>query len=39
MNRPGFEKSPAIGQLFDHARGLAAETGFGLKELKAATAT
>lgn len=34
MNRPGYEKSPAIAALFDHARSLAAEIGFELKDLK-----
>lgn len=30
MNRPPFEKTPAIAALFDHAAGLAAEIGFEL---------
>jgi len=34
LNRPGYEKSPAIAQLFEHARGLAAEIGFELQDLK-----
>jgi glutamate carboxypeptidase len=34
MNRPGYEKSPEIAALFEHARGLAAEIGFELKDLK-----
>lgn len=33
LNRPGYEKSPAIQALFDHARGLAAEIGFDLQDL------
>jgi glutamate carboxypeptidase len=34
LNRPGYEKSPAIAQLFEHARGLAEEIGFDLRDLK-----
>ncbi len=34
LNRPGYEKSSAIAQLFEHARGLAAEIGFDLQDLK-----
>jgi glutamate carboxypeptidase len=33
LSRPGYEKSPAIQALFDHARGLAAEIGFDLQDL------
>jgi glutamate carboxypeptidase len=34
LNRPGYEKSDAIAQLFEHARGLAGEIGFELHDLK-----
>jgi glutamate carboxypeptidase len=34
MNRPGYEKDARIGALFEHARGLAAEIGFDLQDLK-----
>ncbi len=34
INRPGYEKTPAIAALFDHARMLAAEIGFVLEDLK-----
>ncbi len=34
LNRPGYEKSPEIEALFQHARGLAAEIGFDLQDLK-----
>ncbi|WP_375398011.1 M20 family metallopeptidase [uncultured Sphingomonas sp.] len=34
VNRPGYEKSPAIAALFEHARALAAEIGFKLQDLK-----
>ena len=34
INRPGYEKSPEIAALFDHARRLAAEIGFDLQDLK-----
>jgi len=34
LNRPGYEKSPAIEALFQHARRLAAEIGFDLQDLK-----
>lgn len=34
INRPGYEKSPAIAALFGHARALAAEIGFALEDLK-----
>ncbi len=34
LNRPGYEKSDAIAQLFEHARGLAGEIGFELRDLK-----
>jgi glutamate carboxypeptidase len=34
LNRPGYEKSDAIAQLFEHARGLAGEIGFDLQDLK-----
>ncbi|MBO1076196.1 M20/M25/M40 family metallo-hydrolase [Roseomonas marmotae] len=34
LNRPGYEKSDAIAWMFDHARGLAAEIGFDLRDLK-----
>ncbi len=33
MNRPAFTKSDAIAQLFEHARGLAAEIGIDLQDL------
>ena len=33
LNRPGFEKTPAIAQLLEHARLLAAEIGFDLQDL------
>jgi len=33
LNRPGFEKTPAIAELLEHARGLAAEIGFDLQDL------
>ncbi len=33
LNRPGYEKSPEIARLFDHAKGLAAEIGFELRDL------
>jgi glutamate carboxypeptidase len=33
LNRPGYEKSVQIQALFDHARGLAAEIGFDLRDL------
>ena len=33
MNRPAFTKSPGIAQLFEHARGLAAEIGIDLQDL------
>ncbi|WP_159999196.1 M20 family metallopeptidase [Roseomonas sp. 18066] len=33
LNRPGFEKTPAIAQLLAHAQGLAAEIGFDLQDL------
>jgi glutamate carboxypeptidase len=33
LNRPGYEKSPEIAKLFDHAKQLAAEIGFELKDL------
>lgn len=34
VNRPGYEKTPAIAALFAHARALAAELGFELLDLK-----
>jgi glutamate carboxypeptidase len=34
MNRPGYEKDAHIAALFEHARGLAAEIGFELRDLK-----
>jgi glutamate carboxypeptidase len=34
LNRPPYEKTPAIASLFEHARGLAAEIGFELADLK-----
>lgn len=34
VNRPGYEKSPEIAALFEHARDLAAEIGFELEDLK-----
>lgn len=34
LDRPPYEKSEGIAALFDHARGLAAEIGFELKDLK-----
>lgn len=34
INRPGYEKSPGIAALYEHARGLAAELGFDLVDLK-----
>jgi glutamate carboxypeptidase len=34
MNRPPYEKDERIASLFDHARGLAAEIGFELHDLK-----
>ena len=34
INRPGYEKTPALAALFDHARILAAEIGFDLQDLK-----
>jgi glutamate carboxypeptidase len=34
LNRPPYEKSPAIAALFEHARKLAAEIGFELADLK-----
>jgi glutamate carboxypeptidase len=34
LNRPGYEKSPAIEALFQQARTLAAEIGFDLEDLK-----
>jgi glutamate carboxypeptidase len=33
LNRPGYEKSPEIQALFDHARALAADIGFDLRDL------
>ena len=33
LNRPGYEKSPEIAKLFDHAKQLAAEIGFDLQDL------
>lgn len=34
MNRPPYEKGPGIEALFEHARGLAAEIGFALEDVK-----
>jgi glutamate carboxypeptidase len=34
LNRPPYEKLPGIAALFEHARGLAAEIGFDLQDLK-----
>jgi glutamate carboxypeptidase len=34
INRPGYEKTPAIAALYEHARALAAEIGFDLIDLK-----
>ncbi len=34
LNRPAYEKGPEIAALFDHAKGLAAEIGFELQDLK-----
>jgi hypothetical protein len=34
IDRPGYEKTPAIAALFEHARALAAELGFDLVDLK-----
>ena len=34
MNRPPYEKGPAIDALFEHAKGLAAEIGFELGDVK-----
>ena len=34
INRPGYEKTPAIAALYEHARALAAEIGFDLVDLK-----
>ena len=34
MNRPPYEKDSGIASLFEHARGLAAEIGFDLQDLK-----
>jgi acetylornithine deacetylase/succinyl-diaminopimelate desuccinylase-like protein len=34
LNRPPYAKTPAIAALFDHAKGLAAEIGFDLQDLK-----
>jgi glutamate carboxypeptidase len=34
INRPGYDKTPDIAALFDHAKGLAAEIGFELEDLK-----
>jgi glutamate carboxypeptidase len=34
LNRPGYEKSPEIEALFQHARKLAADIGFDLQDLK-----
>ena len=34
LNRPPYEKSAGVAALFAHARGLAAETGFDLQDLK-----
>jgi glutamate carboxypeptidase len=34
MNRPAYEKLPGIAALFEHAKGLAAEIGFDLQDVK-----
>jgi glutamate carboxypeptidase len=34
INRPGYEKTPGIAALYEHAKGLAAEIGFELIDLK-----
>jgi glutamate carboxypeptidase len=34
VERPGYEKTPAIAALFEHAKALAAEIGFVLEDLK-----
>ena len=34
LNRPGYEKSPEITALFEHAKALAAGIGFELQDLK-----
>jgi glutamate carboxypeptidase len=34
VNRPGYEKTPGIAALYEHARALAAEIGFELMDLK-----
>lgn len=34
INRPGYEKTPQIAALYEHARALAAEIGFDLVDLK-----
>jgi glutamate carboxypeptidase len=34
INRPGYEKTPGIAALFEHAKALAAEIGFVLEDLK-----
>ena len=34
INRPGYEKTPAVAALYGHARALAAEIGFDLVDLK-----
>jgi glutamate carboxypeptidase len=34
INRPGYEKTPGIAALFEHARKLAADIGFDLQDLK-----
>jgi glutamate carboxypeptidase len=34
INRPGYEKTPAVAALYEHARALAAEIGFDLVDLK-----
>ena len=34
IDRPGYEKTPAIAALYEHARGLASELGFDLVDLK-----
>ena len=34
INRPGYEKTPALAELFEHAKALAAEIGFVLEDLK-----
>jgi glutamate carboxypeptidase len=34
INRPGYEKTPGIAALFEHAKLLAAEIGFDLEDLK-----